>query len=224
MQKATLLAGLQASPGDPLFLEALGSILEADEAWEEVLEQFQTQLPALPDGTPIAAYAHYMLGKAAVELGQMDKALVWLERSAEIKPDFPYTHHLVARCYLNRGQLQKALAAFDRCSAIVPEFPWSWLGRGEVELLMGHADQALVSLRKALGYQQHQQGDHLQPFIDAIHKAGANLNKQRRRSMAAELWPDRPPLDDDQQLAPLDELQLCLHRFRWVLDQAEADQ
>ena len=223
MQKATLLAGLHHAPGDPVFLEALGSILETDEAWDEILEIFNNQLSSLPVDSPIEAYVKYMMGKARVELGQIAEAQIMLERSAQIKPDFPYTHHLLARCYLDSGRLQESLSAFQHCTILAPGFPWSWLGQGEVEILMGQPIQAMNSLKQGLSYQQ-KQGGHTQPFIDAILKAKTMLSTQHKRNLAAELWPSRTPLADDQRLDPRDEMELSLYRLKWIVDRIETDQ
>lgn len=224
MQKATLLAGLKATPGDPVFLQAIGGLLEADHAWADLQALFEQQLSAVPAGTPIEAYANYMLGKAAVELGHPDQALPRLERSLALHPDFPFTHHLLGRCYTQTGRFQEALAAHHRCISLLPDFAWSWLGLGEVQLLMGDPAEAVNSFQRALEHQRQKDASNLNPFMDAIQRAEASLQGQQRRLMAKELWPDRPPLDPDEILAPIDELQLCLHRFRRVLDQAEADQ
>jgi predicted Zn-dependent protease len=223
MQKTTLLAGLQASPGDPLFLEALGSLLEAEQAWGELQEQFRHQLPSLPSGTPIEAYGRYMLGKAAVELGQFDQALPELERSVELKPDFPYTHHLLGRAYRHTGRLKEALAAHQRCLALTPDFSWCWLELGEVQLLLQQPAEAIQSLKAGLRHQSEKDANQLAPFVHAIETAETALHQQQRLALAAELWPERPPLAPDQTLDPIDEMELSLFRFRRVLDRVEAE-
>ena len=221
MQKVTILAGLQNTPGDPFFLQALGDTLESEKAWSELQEHFQQQLSALPSGSPIEAYAHYMLGKAAAELEDFQRALPHLERSVELHPQFPYSLHLLGRSYRQIGRFNEALDAHQRCSSLAPSFPWSWYEIGEVYLLLDQPSRAIPHLKTALGYQREQDPEHLDLFFKAIKKAESAHRLQQRRAIASELWPDRPPLESGQALEPIEELELSLFSLKLTLDQVE---
>ena len=222
MQKATLLAGLKANPGDPIFLEPLGHLLETEQAWDELLEIFKSHHSSVPSGTHQEAYVLYMLGKASVELGSMEAALPWLERSVQIRSDFPYSHHLLGRCYRHVGRLDDALKAFQACTQLAPEFPWSLLEAGEICLQRGEPKGSLQFLRSGLDRQRQQHPADTQLFEAAITQAEQSLARQQLAALAAELWPDRPALSDLKELNVLDQYRLSLHRFRRLLDRVES--
>lgn len=222
IQKATLLAGLRLTPGDPRFLEALGSRLEAEEAWQDLHDHFLPQLRSVQPGTALDGYVRYMLGKAATELGQIEEALPWLERAAEIRPDFPFVHHLLARCYRRLRRLPEALKASLTCCSLAADFPWGWLETGELQLLLGLPREALVSFQRGLCAQKLSNPGDLTLFERGFARAHEEVINIERQALAAELWPDRPPLAPGQPLEPLEELELSLHQFRSMLDRVEA--
>ncbi|MCS5692045.1 tetratricopeptide repeat protein [Cyanobium sp. FGCU-6] len=222
MQKATLLAGIRLMPGDPRFLEELGVQLEAEEAWQELHDLFVPQLRSVEAGSQLDGYLRYMLGKAAMELGQPGEAHQWLRRATEIQPDFPFAHHLLARCYRNVHRLEDALQASLKCCDLAPDFPWAWLDTGELQLLLNQPHQALHSLQKGLRAQKNRDPKALKLFEDAFSRAHQAATAIERSALAAELWPERPPPVAGQPLDPIDELELSLHQFRTLLDRVEA--
>lgn len=222
IQKATLLAGLRLNPGDPRFLEALGSRLEAEAAWQDLHDLFLPQLRSVEPGTALDGYVRYMLGKAATELGQEEEALPWLERAAEIRPDFPFAHHLLARCYRRLRRLPEALEASLTCCGLAEDFPWGWLETGELQLLLDQPREALRSFHLGLLAQKAVNASDLILFEEGLARAHEAVSAIERQALVAELWPDRPPLAPGQALEPLEELELSLHQFRTMLDRVEA--
>lgn len=68
--------------------------------------------------------ANIILGKLAIQSGQLDKAIKRLERVLSIRPDNTEAMYFLAEAYKNQGNKQKALELFEQCKKLVdnPEF------------------------------------------------------------------------------------------------------
>jgi|688.fasta_scaffold60018_2 tetratricopeptide (TPR) repeat protein len=221
IQKATLLAGLHQNPGDAGFLEALGTLLDREAAWEELIEHFLVQRSAVPSGSMLDGYVHYMLGKAATELGRTEEALSWLQQAIAIRADFPFAHHLLARALRHLGRLPDALSASQVCTSLAPGFPWGWLEAGEIQLLLGLPLEAVETLQRGRNLLPQDATNELEVFERALESARQLIKHQDQQELAQQLWPDRPPLANNQELDPLDGFELDILRFRRLLDRLE---
>jgi len=73
---------------------------------------------------PTAAAAHYVLGRAYLELEQIDAAIQELLRAAELSPGSPEIHFHLARAYARKNLPEKAAterAVFARLSALAEQ-------------------------------------------------------------------------------------------------------
>jgi predicted Zn-dependent protease len=73
---------------------------------------------------PESAKAHYILGRACLELGQREKALHELEAANKINPGSPEVHFNLAKAYAKTKQPEKAAeerAIFARLNALAEQ-------------------------------------------------------------------------------------------------------
>lgn len=57
--------------------------------------------------------AHYSLGKALVEEGQLDRAMQELEEAVRLDPAKAYSHYQLGRAYWKAGKTSAAQREFD---------------------------------------------------------------------------------------------------------------
>jgi len=66
--------------------------------------------------------AHYTLGKAALEDGQVDQAITHFEASLKLDPDFIDAHHALALCYFSQHKLREAKDATQAALKLDPTY------------------------------------------------------------------------------------------------------
>lgn len=71
----------------------------------------------------MAAYGWYFqIGAAALQLGQFDKAVIWLRRAIEADRTPPFPHLFLASSLAHQGLVEEARAAAAAGLAIDPSF------------------------------------------------------------------------------------------------------
>lgn len=68
------------------------------------------------------ANAHYTLGKAALDDGQVDQAITHFEAALKLDPDFVEAHHALALCYFSQHKLEEAKNAAQAALKIDPTY------------------------------------------------------------------------------------------------------
>jgi tetratricopeptide (TPR) repeat protein len=203
-QRATLMAGLQQSPADPVLLHAFSQRCEADAAWQELHQVLDSCLPHLPVGSELEAMARYYNGKACVELGQHATALPQLERSIALQPAFPYSHQLLGRCLRSLDRRDQALEAFRRTTQLLPGFFWAWFELGELLLEQQEPEPAIEALQQALQACDSSAESEQALIRDALGRAEQAAQAQRLERLQQRVFPGI------SHLSPLQELQLSL--------------
>ncbi|MBL7765917.1 MAG: tetratricopeptide repeat protein [Chitinophagaceae bacterium] len=68
--------------------------------------------------------ANIILGKLAIQSGQLDKAIKRFELVLSLRPDNTEAMYFLAEAYKNKGNKEKAIALFEQCKKLVnhPEF------------------------------------------------------------------------------------------------------
>lgn len=208
--RATLIAGLELEPADPVLLQALSERCEADQAWEELHRALGTSLGLIEAGSELEALCRYYLGKASFELGRHQEARPHLERARDLRPDFGYVYQLLGRCCRSLSDDQPALAAFQQVTQLLPAFPWGWLDLGELLLEQNQIEPSVAALQRAQAA-AIQAGEGTNPVIQAaLERALQTSLEHRRRHLAAQLFPvtslHSPVQDLQLSLALLQEL------------------
>ena len=72
--------------------------------------------------SPTFADAHYNLGNALAERGQIDEAIAHYRKALEIKPDFAEAHNNLASALTRRGRVDEAIAQYRKALEIKPDY------------------------------------------------------------------------------------------------------
>lgn len=97
-----------------------------------------------------SSYRHYLLGLALRRVGEVEDAVIELERSLELSPAASKSWIALARCELDRGSTGAARAAVDAALEIDLESADAWHLLGRVELAEGALEHAEAAFTKAL--------------------------------------------------------------------------
>jgi protein O-GlcNAc transferase len=116
-----------------------GQLALAEAAYLQVLEF-----------APQHADSLHMLGLLYSEMGQPDKAIVYLEKSIAHKPKFGPFHHNLGSVYQDIGSTDAAIAAYRNALKYKPELPDTHHNLGKVHQLKGDNDAARQSYFRAL--------------------------------------------------------------------------
>ncbi len=94
-------------------------------------------------------YRHYLLGLTYRRLGEVEGAVVELERSLELAPDAVRTLVNLGRAHLDLGDVESARMAVDRALDLDLEYGDTWHVLGRIELASGNLEEAEAAFRKA---------------------------------------------------------------------------
>ena len=99
---------------------------------------------------PACWLAHYNLGNALADRGQVDLAIAHYQKSLEIKPDYAEAHYNLGNALAGRGQVDLAIAHYRKALEIKPDYAEAHYnlgnalaGRGQVDLAIAHYQKAL---------------------------------------------------------------------------------
>ena len=120
--------------------------------------------------------AHHLLAIVEFQRGDLEKAVMLLDRCLRYRPDYPeaLNDRGVALCSLERRE--EALASYDRALALNPTYPEALNNRGLVLNLLGRDEEALAALDRAIASRPD--------YVDALNNRGLTLHKLRRYAEA----------------------------------------
>jgi len=88
----------------------------------------------------------YRLAMARAANDEFDTALVALERSIGLFPEYAPAHAKRGAWLLERGEFDEALASFERANQLAPEDPAGLLGVVQLQLKRGENEEAIAAL------------------------------------------------------------------------------
>ena len=103
-------------------------------------------VPATPTATamigvtPRPAYEAYAAGLAAMERGDAEQALEFLDQMVELQPDSADVHHFRGEALRMLGRTAEAIAEYDRAVLLDTAYAPAYLGRGRALLQLRPAD------------------------------------------------------------------------------------
>jgi len=127
------------------------------ESWPAGVEAFESgdyevaaaALEVAVEEKETSPYRHYLLGLTYRRLGEVEGAVVELERSLELAPDAVRTLVNLGRVHLDLGDVESARMAVDRALDVDLEYGDTWHVLGRVELTSGNLEEAETAFRKA---------------------------------------------------------------------------
>ncbi len=137
---------------------------------------------------PQTAWEHLLVGRAALGIGDYDRAAGEMERALALDPGCFWAHYHRGACALRAGEPADALAAFSACVALAPNSPWCLHNRGLAYAALSRLEQAradfdrAVSLDGAFGAAylararvHHRAGRHADALTDLRRADGAGV-------------------------------------------------
>lgn len=97
-----------------------------------------------------SAYRHYVYALALRRTGDLEGAVIELERSLELSPAAPKSWIALARCEIDRGETKTARDAVDAALELDLAAADAWHLLGRIELSEGALEQAEAAFVKAL--------------------------------------------------------------------------
>ena len=115
-------------------------VYESDEAlWTDTLVK-----------NPDCWSGHNNLGNDLIRKGQLDEALVHLQKALEIYPNFLEAHNSLGEALLRKGQVDEAVAQYREALEINPRYVDAHYNLGNALLQKGQLDEAVAEFQRAL--------------------------------------------------------------------------
>ena len=113
---------------------------------DEAIAQYQKALEINPND----AEAHYNLGIALLQKGQVDEAMVQFQKALEINPNYAEAHNNLGLVLFQKGQVDEAIAQYQKALEINPDYAAAHYNLGNALLQKGQLDEAIAQFQKAL--------------------------------------------------------------------------
>ncbi|GMQ81876.1 MAG: hypothetical protein BMS9Abin05_1313 [Rhodothermia bacterium] len=96
------------------------------------------------------AWTQFRIGEAYRASGELERAIIYLERAIDLAPEHLRMLDRLAATYTNLGQFEAAIARFDQILQANPKFESSVNNRGFAYLLMGEIENAELDFKDAI--------------------------------------------------------------------------
>lgn len=166
---ATLRQLLQQEPNMPGVYMELGRALYRTERYQEALPCYQSAVEKMPD----SAAAHYELALTLVKTNEWEPALPEMQKAVHLTSDSAQLHYFLGIVELHLKQVPEATAELESSLKIDPNHFAANLKYGEMLLIEGHPQEALLKLKRA---------EEVDPSIAEVHKYLADTYHQLGRA------------------------------------------
>ena len=99
---------------------------------------------------PESSKAHYNMGNASCEQGQLDEAIKELKLALSLKPDYAEAHNGLGITYAKQGQLDEAIKEYTLALTLKSNFAEAHNNLGNVYEKQGQLDEAIKEYKLAL--------------------------------------------------------------------------
>jgi len=137
---------LKTSPSDTEALIFKGEIQIADGHGNDAAESLQSALKADPNN----GVAHYQLGVAFDQMGNLERAENEWREAGRVRPDLPDVQHALAAVALRRGDMQALAQSADQLIRLQPAVADGYVLRAMAEINLKRLAQAETDIRKAM--------------------------------------------------------------------------
>lgn len=170
------------------------------ERWETARRHFLNSLKFLPTN----ANTLYLLGMAALELGQPEKAIEMMSKSLLLDPDFKAPYINLGVAFLRMHMYEHAVEISDACLARHPHTPQCQyhIGVASCQLALFLETQEVAGIRlvaaESIEYEEHRARS-----LEAFLQARQSEEGQRRKPIVGSgqvLEPPAPWLDVDEKM------------------------
>lgn len=100
-------------------LDARNGDVPAEERWEAAKQNFQSSV----DWMPTNASSLYLLGRSCLELGELEKAVDFMNKSMLLDPDFKAPYIYLGVAYVRQKEWQRAIDVSEECLRRHPGVP-----------------------------------------------------------------------------------------------------
>ena len=149
LSKKVLLQGLDVFPDDENLLYEYGLLLESSGDHGAALLIMQKIIDLKPDNAAALNFVGYSWADKKVNL---DKALDYIQRAIELKPENGYIHDSLGWVYYRLCKFEQAVKELEAAVKLSPNDPAILDHLGDACLERGRVQQALENYRKALKF------------------------------------------------------------------------
>ena len=91
-----------------------------------------------------------LMGAAAAQIGQLDRAVFAFKKAINIKPGSAELYNNIGNVFFEQKKMDDALAAYFKSTSIKPNYADAYCNMANVLKHQGHLDEALTTYKKAL--------------------------------------------------------------------------
>lgn len=121
-----------------------GSKFVQDKKYKEAAREFQTAVDLAPEDPE----ANYLLGLALARAGDLEGAVRYGLKAAQLKPGYA-VYYILGLVYSNQGKFDKAVEAYDSALGHNPKSYEAWYQLGKVHSTTLAFDKAVEAFQKA---------------------------------------------------------------------------
>lgn len=145
--RGTFGRAMSAFPDDEELLYEYGIFLDTAGQQEEAISVMQEVIKRQPEHGEALNYVGYSWADKSINL---DKALEYIRKAVEIKPDNGYVRDSLGWVYYRLGRYDEARQALEEAVRLSREDPTIFEHLGDVYFALGRKEEGLAAYRKAL--------------------------------------------------------------------------